>query len=90
MNASQLIGADPRFWKRSTSGRWIELPADGLALNARLATQLGVAVGDSVIVRVEKPGAFSRDAPLSGEAQDTLTNTLQDIVVRWKRMRQQQ
>ena len=70
VNAAQVLGVDPRFWKLSPSGADITLPEDGIALNARLAQQLGVAGGDAVIVRLEKPGAFSRDAPLSGEEGD--------------------
>ena len=41
-------------------------------LNTRLAAQLGVAAGDTVIVRIEKPGAFSKDAPLSGEESEVV------------------
>ncbi len=70
VNAAQVLGVDQRFWKLSPSGADVALPDDGIALNARLATQLAVKAGDAVIVRVEKPGAFSRDAPLSGEEGD--------------------
>jgi len=45
---------------------------EAVDLNVRLARQLGVGVGDTVIVRVEKPGAFSKDAPLSGEENDAV------------------
>ena len=72
VNVAQLLGVDGRFWKLSPAGAAVELPDDGVALNARLAQQLGVAPGDTVIVRVEKPGAFSRDAPLSGEENDAV------------------
>ncbi|HZJ17389.1 MAG TPA: ABC transporter permease, partial [Chthoniobacteraceae bacterium] len=72
VNAAQLLGVDARFWKLSPSGAAFDLPDDGVALNARLAQQLGVAAGDTVIVRVEKPGMFSRDAPLSGEEADII------------------
>jgi ABC-type lipoprotein release transport system permease subunit len=71
VNASQLIGADYRFWRRSPDGKFSK--PDGLAVNERLAARLGVAVGQTIIVRVEKPGAFSRDAPLSGESQESVT-----------------
>ena len=70
VNTAQILGVDQRFWKLSPSGAGIALPDDGIALNSRLATQLAVLVGDSLIVRMEKPGAFSRDAPLSGEEGD--------------------
>ena len=72
VNTSQLLGVDARFWKLSPSGAAVDLPEDGAALNVRLAGQLGVAVGDTVILRVEKPGMFSKDAPLSGEENEAV------------------
>jgi hypothetical protein len=42
-------------------------------LNERAAIQLGVKVGDPVVVRIEKPGTFSRDAPLSGEENEVVS-----------------
>lgn len=41
-------------------------------INARMAAQLGVTQGDTLIVRVEKPGLFSKDAPFSGEENQVL------------------
>ncbi len=72
VNVAQLLGVDARFWKLSPSGAAVDLPDDGVVLNARLAQQLGIAAGDTVIVRVEKPGLFSRDAPLSGEENEVV------------------
>jgi ABC-type lipoprotein release transport system permease subunit len=72
VNVAQVLGVDERFWKLSPSGAVVDLPDDGVALNARLAQQLGVAPGDTVIVRVEKPGMFSKDAPLSGEENEVV------------------
>ncbi len=73
INGAQLLGVDGRFWalnggsaSRPMTGA--DSDADsGVALNERAAQQLGVAPGDTVILRVEKPAVFSRDAPLSGE-----------------------
>ncbi len=67
VNVAQLLGVDERFWKLSPSRAAVELPPGTIAINERTARQLGVVVGDTVIVRLEKPSAFSRDAPLSGE-----------------------
>lgn len=47
-------------------------PEDGFAVNATLARRMGLKVGDSVTIRVEKPGALSRDAPLSGSRANTV------------------
>jgi len=70
VNAAQLLGVDDRFWRLSPAGTAIDLAKDGVALNQRLADQLRAVAGDTVILRVEKPGLFSRDAPLSGEESD--------------------
>jgi ABC-type lipoprotein release transport system permease subunit len=72
VNVAQLMGVDEHFWRLSQSGEGVDLPSDGVALNTRLAQQLGVAVGETVIVRVEKPGTFSKDAPLSGEGNEVV------------------
>ena len=61
-NDVQVLGVDDRFWKlRGASNQ-------NIAVNARLAEQLGVRVGDTIIVRVEQPALVSRDAPLSGRS----------------------
>lgn len=71
VNQAQVLGVDARFWKMApTPGD--DLPKDSLALNERAAAQLGVKEGDTVILRVEKPGFFSKDAPLSGEENEVV------------------
>lgn len=77
-NAVQVLGVDDFFWKLgaqgdgSRVGRLLE-PKDALGLNESLARRLGVKIGDTVLVRLEKPSAISRDAPLSGEANQDIT-----------------
>ena len=66
INNTQVLGVGDRFWKFAPQPA-APVTGEDLALNARAATQLGVKVGDTVVLRVEKPGVFSRDAPLSGE-----------------------
>ena len=61
-NDVQVLGADERFWQLGGA------PNKDVAVNARLAEQLGVRVGDSIVVRVEEPALVSRDAPLSGRS----------------------
>jgi putative ABC transport system permease protein len=64
----QVIGVDSRFWSLSPSPSSAPpLPdtGDGVALNAELARKLNVKIGDEVLLRVDKPGLLSRDAPLS-------------------------
>jgi ABC-type antimicrobial peptide transport system permease subunit len=71
INRAQVIGVDSRFWALSTCGRKLELGENDVILNATAARRLGVGEGDALIIRVEKPSAFSKDAPLSGE-EDTV------------------
>ncbi len=69
INRAQVAGVDQRFWALAPEAA-PALPAGQLALNTRAATQLGAKVGDTLVLRVEKPSAFSRDAPLSGEENE--------------------
>ncbi|MCX6979404.1 MAG: ABC transporter permease [Verrucomicrobia bacterium] len=46
-----------------------------IALNERLAAQLGVKAGDEIRLRMEKPSAISKDAPLSGAEDAGVTIT---------------
>jgi ABC-type antimicrobial peptide transport system permease subunit len=73
VNQAQVVGVDDRFWKMSIGGKVpVALAKDEIALNQRLAAQLGVAAGETIIIRVEKPSAFSRDAPLSGDENEVI------------------
>jgi len=64
-NNVQVLGVDTRFW---TVGGFrapaAEIGDDEVVLNDRLAGQLGVGKGGQVLLRVDKPTALSRDAPL--------------------------
>ncbi len=71
VNQAQVLGVDARFWKLAPRPAE-DLPKDSIALNERAAAQLGVKVGETVILRVEKPGFFSKDAPLSGEENEVV------------------
>jgi len=64
-NNVQVLGVDARFWRAGG----FQPPGPGIGdgqvvLNGRLAAQLGVGEGDEVLLRVDKPGMLSRDAPL--------------------------
>ena len=67
LNQVQVMGVDARFWALAPDGERRELQAGDVVVSAALAQRLGVEVGESLVVRVEKPSAFSKDAPLSGE-----------------------
>ncbi len=47
--------------------------APPIVLNERLAAQLGVQAGGDVVLRMEKPSAISKDAPLSGDEDAAVT-----------------
>ncbi|MBL9142634.1 MAG: ABC transporter permease [Verrucomicrobiaceae bacterium] len=77
VNGAQVLGVDDAFWQLSPSGKVVSINTGELAINAPMARRLQVAVGDTVIVRLEKPSAISRDAPMSGA-------TDQDVALRRK------
>lgn len=61
-----IYGVEQSFFALSPGGEARAAPKPGKAfLNARLAAQLGVAVGETVLARVEKPSAMPRDMILS-------------------------
>lgn len=86
LNGVQILGVDESFWKLSRAGSApaaiAEKGSDWFAVNEAAARRLGVGEGDRVIVRMEKPGALSRDAPLSGESEQTvpLTGSIDAII----------
>jgi putative ABC transport system permease protein len=73
VNQVQILGVDDRFWKLSNEGVAPEGFADErwIAINRPLSDRVGAGVDDTLIVRVEIPGALSKDAPLSGESEQT-------------------
>lgn len=75
VNGTQVLGVEAGFGKLSVSGRSLTLGKSEVALNEPLARKLQVKVGDTVLVRLERPSAISRDAPLSG-------STNQDVSLR--------
>jgi len=69
----QVLGVDDSFWLMAPRpGAGPRLGPREVAVNGELAKQLGVKVGDAVVLRFQKPGLFSRDAPMSGEAEEPL------------------
>lgn len=70
VNGTQVLGVEEGFWKMSRSGKVIPLGQGQIALNEPLAKKLGAKAGDTVLVRLERPSAISRDAPLSGSTNE--------------------
>lgn len=73
VNQVQILGVDDRFWALSLRGTSPAGFADDswVGMNEALAARIGAGLDDTLIVRVEIPGALSKDAPLSGESEQT-------------------
>ena len=73
-NRVQLLAVDERFWRLAEQPPVFPSPdSDEVLLNERLAGQLGVEPGDTVIVRASRPSALSRETPLSPQEDAVLT-----------------
>jgi putative ABC transport system permease protein len=71
VNNVQVLGVDERFWSLAPDPTKVpSLEEEGFLANPRLYKHLKVADRSPIILRVEEPGLFSRDAPLSGERDD--------------------
>lgn len=65
-NHVNVLGVDARFWElASTPPPAVEFQTNGVWLNDRLAAQLNVQAGDTVLLRVPRPSLLPRDAPIS-------------------------
>lgn len=70
----QILGVDERFWSFAPEGeKSVALGSREVGVNSYLAKSLDLGDGDSVILRLQEPGMLSRDAPLSGEAEDVIS-----------------
>jgi ABC-type antimicrobial peptide transport system permease subunit len=78
VNQVQILGVEDRFWDLSLNGNAPEGFADDrwIAINEPFANRIEAGAGDTLIVRVELPGALSKDAPLSGESEQTTPFTV--------------
>ena len=69
-----LFCVTPEFWKfalGNTNPPALEERA--WAINRELARTLDLKTGDTLVIRLGKPGLASRDAPLSGEPEELIT-----------------
>ncbi|MBE7497704.1 MAG: ABC transporter permease [Verrucomicrobiaceae bacterium] len=73
VNNAQILGVDDSFWSLGPSGKKITLGANEIAINEPLARKLSAKTGDSILLRLERPSAISRDAPLSGSTNEQVT-----------------
>jgi ABC-type antimicrobial peptide transport system permease subunit len=69
-----LFGITPAFWSFAPGNTEPPaLDAKSWAINRELARTLDLKPGDSIVLRLGKPGLASRDAPLSGEPEELIT-----------------
>ena len=68
-NRIEVLGVDARFFTIGAGGNpFGNDTGQGVVLNEQLATRLKVAVGDEVLLRIEKPSVMSRDLPVSPDS----------------------
>jgi ABC-type antimicrobial peptide transport system permease subunit len=65
-NHVQLLGIPPVFWKLAGHpASFADLDTNTVLLNERLASQLGLQPGGTLLLRTPKPSLLSREAPIS-------------------------
>ena len=65
----QVMGVSDDFWNFAPEETSVTLKDGEAAISGSLARALDLKEGDSAVVRLQKPGLLSRDAPLSGESE---------------------
>lgn len=67
-NQVQLVGVTDAFWQFAPMPSKVALNAatSTVAINEPLARRLNLAVGDTLIVRLQKPGILAGNAPVAG------------------------
>ena len=65
----QVMGVSEDFWDFAPQETSVDLSSFDAAISGPLARALNLEEGDSAVVRLQKPGLLSRDAPLSGESE---------------------
>ena len=65
-NHVQVLGVDDGFWAMAkTPPSFPQSDSDAVILNAPLARQLHANIGDTILLRVQKPSLLSSEAPIS-------------------------
>jgi ABC-type antimicrobial peptide transport system permease subunit len=68
----QVLGVTERFWSAEVGAAFSQFPAGTILLNQALATQLNALPGATLILRVHKPSALSRDVPISPQSDNSV------------------
>ncbi|MHC4519774.1 MAG: ABC transporter permease, partial [Planctomycetota bacterium] len=73
VNRVEVLGVDERFYAIGPGDDPFDhSDVDAAVLSEAVAQRLGVAAGDEVLLRVEKPGLMPRDVPLASDAGRTV------------------
>ena len=72
-NKVQILGVTDAFWRLAIRKPSISLNDETVALNSQLADHLKLKVGDSVLVRVQKPSLLSREMPITPQEDTSVT-----------------
>lgn len=76
-NQVSVYGVKDSFWQFSADGNntnpFEGIENDSIVLNQKLAEHLEIGQGDTLILRMQKPSAISRDAPLSTDEDSVLS-----------------
>jgi len=72
----QALGVTEAFWQLGEASRGKTPAGEGVALNRRAAARLGVGVGGTVLLRVEKPSPWPGDAVFSDAGSRTFAQRL--------------
>ena len=72
-NQVQLVGVTDEFWKfaPTPAGISLDVAKSAVAINDTLARRLRIKIGETLIVRLQKPGILVGNAPVAG-AESTL------------------
>ena len=72
-----VVGAPPEFWSLGTNKQPKSPGEDQIVINASLAKQLDVKIGDRLLLRIGKPSAVATDSPLARKTD--LVKTIVDL-----------
>jgi len=73
VNRAQVLGVTDKFYAvGSGQSPFGKAAIEGIVLSEAVARRLGVAAGNEVVLRVEKPGLMPRDVPLASDKDRTV------------------
>jgi ABC-type antimicrobial peptide transport system permease subunit len=75
-NGISLVGVGPAFWTLGEGGPAKPLEVDEVALTEAVARELGVKVGDDIIIRVPKTDSIPADSTLGKKSEASNSRTM--------------